>query len=229
MSKSNYSANEITASTTLRELVAMFPSPPVCKEDHVPTKKALQHMGIKVFTMRIKDAKLTVYNNGFFVYEVNGCSTVQSIHRCLQPILYDYAKLMENDKPGVELKAFFDLPFYIRLIYEGEKRLSTNASRRESRNNFSYDNTSNSIDLKDHDSAFANDLIEEIVRSQLSSELNAALSQLTEKQRAAVQYYYYEGMTQQKIADKLKCSRQTVNEHLRAAFKKLRTHFQADS
>lgn len=65
----------------------------------------------------------------------------------------------------------------------------------------------------------------EILADEELRKLYAAMSKLTERQTEVLQLYFYKGMTQQEIAEKLGMRQQSVNDCLKGALKKIRKIF----
>lgn len=65
----------------------------------------------------------------------------------------------------------------------------------------------------------APDVLDAIIQRDMLSEL---LGCLTERQCEVVTAYFFDGLTQQQIADKLGIAKQSVNENLKAAIKKMK-------
>ena len=63
------------------------------------------------------------------------------------------------------------------------------------------------------------DVLDAIVQRDMLSEL---LDCLTERQREVVMAYFFDGLTQQQIADKLGIGQRAVAYHMEAALKRLR-------
>ena len=63
------------------------------------------------------------------------------------------------------------------------------------------------------------DVLDAIIQRDMLSEL---LDCLTERQREVITAYFFDGLTQQQIADKLGIAKQSVNENLKAAIKKMK-------
>lgn len=222
MTKNQALPNGITMETTLQELYAQFADLPILQK--VPSAKYLKTEGNAIFAMQVKNGELILYDDGCFTYSTGSRTTVQHISRCLYPIRYEFGKRIENDDDCVSLDTFMGMPFYIRLVYEGEERLSSNADYRERKRVFTYDNVENSIDLEDSDSDFSSDVIEKIAREQLMDDIEDALSSLTEQQRKVIACCYFQGMTQQQAADTLNCKKQSISECLKRGIDKLRTN-----
>ena len=62
--------------------------------------------------------------------------------------------------------------------------------------------------------------------AEFNIDLEAALSKLTDQQRACFVEVVLNGKTQQTVADELGIKQQVVDKHIRAAKKKLKNYFQ---
>ncbi|MDR1706011.1 MAG: sigma-70 family RNA polymerase sigma factor [Clostridiales bacterium] len=65
-------------------------------------------------------------------------------------------------------------------------------------------------------------LMEAYEEAQLIEQLNGALQTLAEKERRLIEYYFFEGLTEQEIAAIFKVTHQTINKNKRAVVNKLR-------
>ena len=74
------------------------------------------------------------------------------------------------------------------------------------------------VDFWDEDNA-------EMLADKELRRLYAAMSKLTERQMEVVQLYFYKGMTQQEIAEKIGIGRRSVGNCLEGALKKIRKNF----
>lgn len=207
----------LTSAQTLRELLATVDKP---DKGTMPTMKEMKTRTDRLFTLSTKDYELVVYQCGFFTYSVGKRTTVQLIHHCLKPVKYE---TVTGCKPSVPAEAFLDEPFWIRLALEGEARIDGNRESQEQKKTFRTDTLeTESADLKDLESDFAARTLAEIDAQDERRKLLRALSTLTERQRTAFGKHFLQGMTYQKIAEELGCSRQTAQETVSRAQKKLR-------
>ena len=212
--------NLITKDTTLRELLNMTKDMPVPKK--LPSAKTLRLEGKAVYEIRWGEAEMTVYANGLFLYSLGTRATVRSISSCGKAVeyrmnLYDTKARLKND-----IRMYMDLPFYYRLALEGEKELALNADIREERHTYSYDTITDSIDLEDPDGDFAEDSAGRIDDSKLKAEMRKGFLTLTGRQKKVIEHYFERELSLQQIAKELKCSKQSVDESLKTALKKLR-------
>lgn len=210
----------ITKDTTLRELLDMAKGIPIPKK--LPSAKALRLEGKAVFEIRLGEAEMTVYANGLFIYSLGTRATVRSISSCGRAVVYRMNRYDREARLKNDICIYMDLPFYYRLALEGENELALNADIREERHTYSYDTITDSTDLEDPDGDFAEDSAGRIDDSKLKAKMRRGLHALTERQKKVIEYYFEEELSLQQIAKELHCSKQSVDESLKAALKKLR-------
>lgn len=81
------------------------------------------------------------------------------------------------------------------------------------------------FEIEDKTQNFEVDLIENEVHAEELSKLHAAIEQLSERDRRVIQLYYFEGKTQQEIADILGLARTTVTELIARILLRLKNFF----
>lgn len=190
---------------TLRELLNLVPD---TSAERLPTAKALRDSEIRIlFDVEIGTMRIVVYANGFYTYTDRGSTTVQSVYKCGEDVYYDEAA---GHRLAYEAALFMDEPFQIRLALEGDQRLERNCRVRHSIHEYSYDNMpEESADLAcKHD--FTDDVIDKIGREELA----VRVSELTDKQREAIELCYFQNMTQSDAAEYLGITREAVKARL---------------
>ena len=75
----------------------------------------------------VNGAKLTAYENGYAVYEVDGSYTVMAVDRC-GDYRYDFT---DGTYQVVSAETFEDTEWSVRLLMEGERRMEHNLNKRE--------------------------------------------------------------------------------------------------
>jgi len=189
------------------------------RKQKLPTEKYLRENGEVYVRVEILGATITVYTNGFYVYDDGLHATVQRLSSCKKNIVYEF---QDGRREEIELHRFADQPFYVRLSLEGEKRLDANSIARASGRVFSYNwDEMESKDLADKFD-FAEFLADRDSQNAEIKALRQALQHLTERQLIVLQKYFCENMTHQEIAHELGCSKQAVGKSYRAALKKLK-------
>lgn len=73
----------------------------------------------------VNGAKLTAYENGYAVYEVDSAHTVMAVERC-GDYRYDFT---DGTHQIVPAETFEDAEWSLRLLMEGEKRMEHNLSK----------------------------------------------------------------------------------------------------
>lgn len=196
--------NQGTETWTLEELLKNVPDTRNAKR---PTARQLKMSGIKVLTeFETVTGQLTVYDNGYFVYRSGRRETVQSIHKCQEPIRYTY----ENGETSiVGMEVFAGLPYTMRLTLEGESRLEENQIHRESAHLSYCDDILNHVPAD-----FTDALIDNIT-------IERACRRLTLQQREILTMYFEQCMSQREIAALLHISRRSVRSRLMGAIKRV--------
>ena len=212
--------NLITKDTTLRELLNLTKDIPVPKK--LPSAKTLRLEGKAVFEVRLGEAEMTVYANGLFLYSLGTRATVRSISSCGKAVEYRMSRYDTKARLKNDIRMYMDLPFYYRLVLEGENELALNADIREERHTYSYDTITDSTDLEDPDGDFTENSAGSIDNNKLKAKMRRGFHTLTERQKKIIEYYFEEELSLQQIAKELHCSKQSVDESLKTALKKLR-------
>ena len=113
----------LNAHITLRELKGMIDT---VVEKKLPTFKTLMEMNpVAVARTSVNGAKLTAYENGYAVYEVDSAHTVMAVDRC-GDYRYDFT---DGTHQIVPAETFEDAEWSLRLLMEGEKRMEHNFSK----------------------------------------------------------------------------------------------------
>lgn len=207
------------AHITLRELKEKIDA---VVEQKLPTFKTLMEQKLVAVTKTtVNDASLTVYENGYAVYEVDGAHTVMAVDRC-GDCRYDFTDGTYQVIPAEE---FENMEWSIRLLMEGERRMEHNRNKTSGK----FENTALECDGSDWSAAvmvdFMDDCKAEVLADKELKWLYAAMSKLTERQSEIIQLYYYKGMSQYEIADELGIRQQSVDRILKQAVNRLRKNF----
>ena len=113
----------LNAHITLRELKGMIDT---VVEKKLPTFKTLMEMNpVAVARTSVNGAKLTAYENGYAVYEVDSAHTVMAVDRC-GDYRYDFT---DGTHQIVPAETFEDAEWSLRLLMEGEKRMDITSVR----------------------------------------------------------------------------------------------------
>ncbi len=191
-------------------------------EKKLPSFKALMEMKpVAVAQTTVKDASLTVYQNGYAVYEMDGAHTVMAVDRC-GDYRYDFT---DGTYQVVPAETFEDTEWSVRLLMEGERRMEHNLNNRVA----DAENVSLECDGSDWSTAVMVDFLDEdnadLLADQELRRLYAAMSKLTERQSEVLQLYFYKGMNQEEIGEELGIGQRAVSYSLTGALKKIRKIF----
>ena len=169
----------------------------------------------------VNGAKLTAYENGYAVYEVDGSHTVMAVDRC-NDYRYDFT---DGTYEVIPAETFEDVEWSVRLLMEGERRMEHNLNKRVA----DSENVSLECDGSDWSAAVMVDFLDEDNAEMLADRelrrLYAAMSKLTERQTEVIQLYFYKGMTLQEIAEELGITKPAVHYAMKGALKKMRKSF----
>lgn len=209
----------VNAHITLRELKTKIDT---VVEKKLPTFKTLMEKEpVAVAQTMVNGAKLTAYENGYAVYEVDGSHTVMAVDRC-KDYCYDFT---DGTYEVITSETFEDVEWSVRLLMEGERRMEHNLYKRVA----DSENVSLKCDGSDWSAAVMVDFLDEDNAEMLADRelrrLYAAMSKLTERQTEVIQLYFYKGMTLREIAEELGISKPAVHYAMKGALKKIRKSF----
>lgn len=169
-------------------------------------------------------SELTVYKDGYVTYKRNDSNrtTVFAINQ--MKWLY---RFVDTQKPKIIPESEYDFMEAIDVLtLYAEDRLSHNSdSRAEYWTEFHPDNDGTDFSHELTVPDFTDDLFDIPEQALTTQRLHDAISQLTDKQRQVIAMTYFHDMTQQAIADKLGISRNSVEDRLHGALKKLKKIF----
>ncbi len=181
-----------------------------------PTAKQLRESGKVIVQKQLgQGTEISVYQNGYVLYQAENHSTVFFLHSCK-----DYSYILDGKTVCLSEQYFDRESWYLRLVLEGEDRLSRNFEERERNWNISYDVISeNGIAMKNLTKSVAEHMAREETIEQL-------LQNLTEKQRCVIQKYYLQEKTQGQISKELGISQQAVSAMISQAICNIQKKYQ---
>lgn len=187
----------------------------VHKEENMTRKKLTSEQHEIILQHNILDSTLTIYNNGYIMYENNTYYTIFTldyVHFEYKSVTKKTYSIPEEEYSNDVIKA---------LATFGEIRLAKNSYAR-SRKPFEVD-----IQEQSYNKNIASQDVADYVINKLEHDANIqnlidAILTLTAKQKKAINLYYFEELTQDNIAKKLNCSRTNIESHLQGALKKLK-------
>ena len=211
-------ANQTTGTiVTLRDLKGILPDTQrvkkpkysdLCKEQPLLTKP-------------LPDGGIWVYANGFMVYR--GESSRPYVLRVseIKTQTYEFADKTESC-------ALDDLPWETALFLFGDEHRERNLLEWNERTQVQYDGFDECFDDSQSQGLVlpSSENVEQTVANKLDDRMEQMLGCLTTRQRQVVEMYYYQGLTQQAIADKLEISKSAVCMSLQSAVDKLKNKSQ---
>lgn len=182
-----------------------------------PTARQLKESGEKPVAVREigPDGSLSVYPGGYAVYSNGSGTTVVSIGECGE---YTYQFHDGEDGLPIESRLLLDGDDWsVAVALKGEEQIEANLMNRKGdrKGSRQYEDDWEHIRVEEE----APDVLDVVIQRDMLSEL---LDCLTERQHEIVTAYFFDGLTQQQIADKLGIAKQSVNENLKAAIKKMK-------
>ena len=89
-------------------------------------KTLMEKEPVAVAQTMVNGAKLTAYENGYAVYEVDGSHTVMAVDHC-NDYRYDFT---DGTYEVIPAETFEDVEWSVRLLMEGERRMEHNLNKR---------------------------------------------------------------------------------------------------
>ena len=180
-----------------------------------PTAKHLKEAGEIIEREKLgKNVEITVYKNGYVLYQVGRHATVFPLHIC-ENYLYP-----SNSAPVRLTGAVFEEEaWYLRPALEGEDRLSRNQEERERDNTISYSAVSEEWNVME-DGGIS--IQEQFENRETVQEI---LRLLTDRQRVVVSRFFLQGKTQRQISRELGISSPAVSTILSRAVQRIRKQY----
>ena len=174
------------------------------------------------YSEELGDCHIDVYNNGFYTYTKDGRMSILRVDGCTK-IHYMFAT---GESEPIEEEEYIDSPYVIALAANGERQWIINEQKRH------VYRTKKSTDVEDKETVeaqsvpdFSDTLIETEYVKEMTPKLYAAMRELTEQQRRAVELRYFQEMSRADIARVMGISEESVKTHLSRALKKMRKDF----
>lgn len=225
--------------STLADLLAYIGE--VKKAEKTPTPKKLAESGSTVIA---EETGCLAYSCGYAVYDNGSGRTVMWLPDCVSFTYYfdeatDAEKGIIPDKDTLPDGLLEMLPWVMAVTLIGEHRIEANSMNRTGSRSGTKDYDSDDNGDKDGDAEAAlektyekayvwrEDRIGEspetiFIRKETRREM---LESMTDKQREVFTLYYYDGLKQCEIAERLGISRDSVNDRLECALKKVKKLF----
>lgn len=184
-------------------------------ERKLPTAKQLQNAGRVVAGRRIgADAEIRVYHCGYAVYKVGKYATVFPVHAC-----GDYLYVLCGEIFCIRESFFDGQEWYVRLVLEGEDRVSRNRESQEQGKNISYSAVSEEWEQM---ADTAQSPLEQIIVKESVGEL---MGLLTKRQRMIVCQFFFCRKTQKEIAEELGVAAPIVSKTISNSLRQIRKKY----
>ena len=205
---------------TLREVFNQIPAAPWRKR--VPSVLRIAQEGIPVLSDQLdEESSVTIYSNGYVVYQAGDRATVFPLHACKD---YEYKTVEET--LVIPFSQFADQPWQVRVLMEGRDRLVHNGNNRKEGRTVSidaYDSEARWEELSDRGWFDPLRILEEQEeREEEIALLNRYLAKLTSRQREVLILCVVEGKTHMEAAEVLGTSRQAISDSLQKSLRNLR-------
>ena len=203
---------------TYKELLTMLPSFTGRRTPRPETLSNDDSAYGRLFAVTHGGSKITVYREGFYLYQDSGEKTVCPVYLCME------AYRSVTGSPALGLSELMELPFVWLLTAMGLERTWTNQDGRENSGvGFHYSSESLGWSTIPRLSVSPERILteetdERIVRQVLSEARKA----LPPREKEVVRLYYEGGMTQEAIAQKLGVSQASISKALNRALKNLK-------
>ena len=185
-------------------------------------KKELLNTGAEIVVKEIIEdgVEISVYDNGYVLYEEGRHRTVFRLHECKD---YDYSAV-DGRKDAFGADFFENENWYILPLMVGMDRVE------DSRRRILSNHKVISIDIEENDffsikARCVPDMTEKVLWNEMMREISDLLN---ERQRYAVIAYYCEGASQAEIAKNLEISQQAASGLIQRALVIIRNYMQVN-
>jgi predicted DNA-binding protein YlxM (UPF0122 family) len=208
---------KVVVMLTLRKLKEMVESPK--KGEKKPSCKSLREgkypvVAQKIIKNKVGVVTITVYKNGYVVYQAQNRVTVFPIEDISG---YRYSSVTGNGYGCNLTESYFEeAEWYLRFVLRGEDRLSINLDSCNQKRCISLSSAMEEMQLGE---SIAPDMEEMIVQQMMTENM---MDMLTDKQKELIYALYFEKQTYQEYADIHGISSAAVNNMRNKAVAKLR-------
>ena len=162
--------------------------------------------------------RISVYENGFAVYESENRRTVIDLDN-ISGLTYYFNTDTKNE---FNLMFLESLSWVQALTLLGEEQISQNIFRDKAQEALSEDEDKKELTISGHIDGPETAYIKKETRREIRVALRKARAQMTEKQAEAFMLYYDQDMSEEEIGEILRISHQAVACRIRGATRKLR-------
>lgn len=205
---------------TLQEVFNAIPAARYSKR--VPSVSKLMEEHIPVIRDELdEDARATIYDNGYVVYESGEFATVFPLHGCR-----DYVYSGVDGTSTVPFSEFANQPWQIRIFMEGKDRLVHNQNNRTEGRTVSIDAYETDLmwsELSDKGKGDPLLILEaRDARQEEIYKLHESLNQLTPHQKEVLILCVVKGKKREEVAREMGLTHQAVTDCLMKAIRHLR-------
>lgn len=199
----------------------------------LPTTKYLRESDTPILIKEtISDATITVYATGHILFEMGGRATVTDIERCAEPTFSLIPSTYEEKEGGgvagcishliqingrsvllstVPEDTYTDDSWYHPIFVECSHRLDHNMESREAAH---CEFSTNADENERNESLRYNPFSSNVEReAELKKNLYMFLNELPPRQNEVINLLFFDGITQQQVADRLGISQHMVSKH----------------
>ena len=218
---------DINGITTYGELKQVLPS---TGTGRVPGINQLRGKSALILRKETESGVIEIYDNGFFIFEECGYTTVFGVDRCERPETYTYSGKMEASMDTPDFDAY---PWELILESAGSARLAHNGeSREEYRGEISIDTpeSENNIELSVRPEHEVREEDEDatVRKAEMLKVMREGLKRLKPRQVEILELRYGENLTFEEIAGRMGITKGTAFTNCERALKKARKNFLQD-
>lgn len=211
---------------TLQEVFNQIPAAAWSKR--VPSVIKLAEEGTPVLTDAMdKDTSVTIYSNGYVVYQCGDRATVFPLHECR-----DYVYVTVEETNVIPFSTFADQPWQVRVFMEGKDRLVHNHNNRKEGRTVSLDASDHSDcweAMSDMGSGDPLRILAEREKMREEAEMiRKNFAKLIKRQREILILCVVQGKTHVEAAMELGTTRQAVSDNLKRSICRLRRMYGLD-
>lgn len=185
------------------------------EERKAPTAKYLRDAEKIIVSRHIgKEAEIMVYQCGYAVYRIGRYATVFPVHAC-----GDYLYLLCGEVFCIRESFFNSQEWYVRLVLEGEDRVSRNRESQEQDKNISYSAVSEEWQLMEDGGPSP---LEQLIVKESVGEM---LGLLTERQRLVIIQFFFCRKTQKEIAGELGVASPVISKTIANSIRQIRKKY----
>lgn len=188
--------------------------------EKLPSAKSLRESGVDVVLTHPvgEDTEICVYQNGYVTYRAGCHVTVFPLH----DVSGDYTFEFAGERKTVEEKSLDEVDAIVRLVMEGEDRISRNTDVIYGRKKISYSQEA-------EDWGVMADEVDRIAQTVDRMFAESLMGCLTYRQKVYVRRYFFKDQQMKEIGEALGVSKQAVSDSIRQALAKMKAEAERES